>query len=372
MSRPRRKHLLTEALFSAVCLTAVLPLAAQDLLPPPDFSQPPVADASKKAGAAWTAWLHDDAGLERDALRLPMSEARGRLQRSFSEFLAYLDARKDYADKVGAFIENYRPETARGIPAVGIEPVNRDQLELLGVCLANLQSRLDSLRDAPEWAAIRRAVQADRSEVIALQGKLRDEIPVELPLSRPQAPRPLSGIVYRDSEARLRDVTKNLWSHYYQAVADAVAPGGKQLISSSAPPAAPETPEAPADSASVSRANPEKLVGTWEYPEHSQQFNGVEEPREVLLELAMDKGTLTGRYRASLADFDGSRSVDLRLVMVKDPKVAHDLTFNVKSMTADMAGQMKIELQDTKDPELMLVHIGIDGVPKGREIMIRR
>lgn len=374
MYRPRiRMNQLLIEVPLLLLLASAAPAPAQDLPKPPDFSQPAIASAAEKADAAWKAWIRGDRDLEREIFRLPMGEARSRLQRSLSAFIAYLDTRKDYADRVGSYIENYRPETARGAPVVGIEPVNRDELELLGQCIANLQSRLDNLRDSSDWPAIRRAVQSDRSDALDLQNKRRDEIPVELPLSRPQAPRPLSAIVYRDSERQLREVTQKLWTHYYQAVADAVEQkpsGSKALISSAVVPQS-ESEPAPA-AASPASGGLEKLVGAWEYAERSQQFNGVEEPHQVLLELSIEKGSLIGRYRASLSDFDGMRQVDLHLVMMKAPKGSRDLTFNVKTGGADVSGQLKIEAPDEKVSELVLVHVGVDGVPRGRETLVRR
>jgi hypothetical protein len=366
---------LTNAVL-AVWFTAVFGCSwlalAQELPQPPDFSQAPVTAAAAKSTAAWQEWIRGDRDLEREIFRLPMGEARARLQRSLSGFLAYTEARKAYAEAVALFIENYKPEVNR-TPAVGIEPVNRDQLELLGVCIGSLQTRLDALRDAAEWAAIRRAVQADRAEAIALQNKRRDEIPVELPLSRPQAPRPLSAIVYRDSERQLRETTEKLWTHYYQAMADAVEQkpsGSKPLISSAVAPA-PEMAAA-GDAASPAGIGIDKLAGTWEYAERSQQFNGVEEPRQVLLELSMNKGSLVGRYRGTLADFDGLHNVDLQLVMAKSAKGSRDLTFDAKSANADMSGQLRIEPPEAKGAELVLVHVGMNGVPRGRETMVRR
>ena len=56
--------------------------------------------------------------------------------------------------------------------------------------------------------------------------------------------RPLSLIVYRDSERQARELVERIWTHYYQALADAVdqKPGvSKSLVASITPPAAAES-----------------------------------------------------------------------------------------------------------------------------------
>jgi hypothetical protein len=285
---------------------------AQALPQAPDYSDRAIADSAEQASSAWKAWLMADRDLERDIANAPMTEARERIQRSFSAFLNYSDKRRIYGERVADFIEHYRPETAGRKPFVNVEIVNRDQLELLGISLSNVQARLDSLRDTPGWAAIRRTVQADRSDILALQNARRDEIPVELPIGPAAPTRPLSVIVYRDSERQARELVERIWTHYYQALVDEVerkSGTSRPLIASITPP---ESAPEPVPSAAAARiSGPDRVAGTWRYVEGSQQFNGVEEPRQVLLELFVEKGALTGRYRGAFTDFTGTPNVDV-------------------------------------------------------------
>src|SRR5580704_8980800 len=117
--------------------------------------------------------------------------------------------------------------------------------------------------------------------------------------------RPISSLVYENAERQSRESIQKLWTRYYQALVDSVEqkPGGSAPLLSTpakAPPAPGRSPEHP-------------LVGTWTYADGSQQFNGVAEPRQVVLELWIEKGALLGRYRAELQDFDGPKRVDLNL-----------------------------------------------------------
>jgi hypothetical protein len=100
MYRPPRPRI--EKAVLVLALAFIARASAQDLPQSPDYSQPPVADAAARADAAWKSWMRGDRDLEREVFKLPMGEARDRLQHSLSAFLAYLEARKAYADKVAA------------------------------------------------------------------------------------------------------------------------------------------------------------------------------------------------------------------------------------------------------------------------------
>jgi len=358
---------------AAVGLVSGAAAMAQTLPPAPDYSDSAVAEGSEQAANAWNAWLRGERDLEHDVLAAPMNEARDRIQRSFSGLLNYIDKRRIYGDRVATYIEIYRPETAGRKPPVTVEIVNRDQLELLGISLSLVQARLDGLRDTPVWATVRRAVQPDTSGSMSLQSARRDEIPVELPFSRATAPRPLSVIVYRDSEKQVRESVERIWTHYYQALVDAVdrkTVPPKALVSSITPP--PPTPEpAPAGSGpAISQVD--RLAGAWRYLESSQQFNGVDEPRQVLLELFVEKEALTGRYRGTLTDFNGPRNVDLRLQQVATVKGSNDIRLQYQIPELNQSGQIVIEGPSAGGVEVMVVHMDAVGIPKGREILVRR
>jgi hypothetical protein len=178
---------------AALCLAACSAVRAQDLAPAPDYSDSGVIEGSEQASNAWKTWMRGDRDLEKDVLAASMSDARDRVQRSFSALLVFVDKRRIYGERVASYIELYRPETAGRKPVVTLESVNRDQIQLLGLTLSLVQSRLDALRDTPVWVTVRRAVQADRSDILALQGSRREEIPIDLPLSGPSA-RPMPWI----------------------------------------------------------------------------------------------------------------------------------------------------------------------------------
>jgi hypothetical protein len=346
---------------------------AQKLPQAPDYSDGAIAESAEQANSAWNSWLVVDRDLEREVPNAPMTEARDRIQRSFSAFLNYSDKRRIYGERVAEYIEHYRPETAGRKPYVNVEIVNRDQLELLGISLSSVQARLDGLRDTPGWAAIRRAVQTDSSDIIALQNARRNEIPVELPLGTAVLPIPLSVIIYRDSERQARELVERIWTHYYQALVDGV----ERKAGTSRPLVASITPPAPAPEPTPSAAAPrisglDRVAGTWRYVEGSQQFNGVEEPRQVLLELFVEKGALTGRYRGTLTDFTGPHNVDVRLQQMTGVKGSNDIRLQYQNAEQNLSGQITLEGPGASGLDLMVVHMDAQGIPKGREILARR
>jgi hypothetical protein len=111
-------------------------------------------------------------------------------------------------------------------------------------------------------------------------------------------------------------------------------------------------------------------VGTWTYAEGSQQFNGVAEPKHVILELWMEKGFLVGRYRAELPDFDRSSIVDLSL---RGKPGSGRTVLEFHSSSPEAAGKIVLEGPGSGGMDLMLVR-SVEGapIPRGRELLTRR
>jgi hypothetical protein len=276
-----------------------------------------------------------------------------------------VDAHRAYADAVAGYIEAVRLQPRPNQAVVTTDAVYRDHIALLGLSLAILQEKLDALRVSNDWVAVRRAVQPGRTAALALQASRRDDMPVDLSLDSPDHPGSLNvmpAVVYRDAESKLMESVEKLWTSYYQALADAVEqrPSGSPPLvairgSGEAPP-----PVASAD------GNP--MAGSWTYVRGSQQFNGVGEPRDVLLELWVENGLLVGRYRAELPDFAGPRKVDIRL---HGPLAAgaNAQALDFESKDPDGAGQVALEYNPTRR-EIMFVRPAAQSIlPRGREVL---
>jgi hypothetical protein len=378
----------TAIALAVLCLIVCGPIAAyaQDGLRPPDFSQPDLAAAADEVGDAHKAWRLASRNLELEVFRLAMADARVRVQSALSAALHYIDQRQRYAEKVAGTIERYRVESTNRKPIVNVETVSRDEIDVLDANLTDLVAKLEVLRSSPqEWVRIRRGVQADQTAITALQSKLREDIPVDT-LFRPAPPKLVSAIVYRDGERQLHEVLQKTWVHYYQSVIDAVEqkPNGSaplvSSISGSLPPAtsgnnlsAPAAGPAPASAAPrADSPGLSLLAGSWGYIEGTQQFNGVSEPHQVLLELWMESGVLLGRYRAELPDFDGAKKVDLRL-RAKMGKGGQTI-LQIQSGDPVATGEFVIEDTGSGGLNLMLVRSVDAGgpIPRGRELLTRR
>jgi hypothetical protein len=220
-------------------------------------------------------------------------------------------------------------------------------------------------------------VQQERSDLLTLQASRREDITVDRPLDRARpVARTISPIVYTDSERQMRDALQKLWARYYQSLADAVEqkPAGSAPLMTRLPAntaVGAETAVAAETPNPASNNNP--LVGTWIYPEGSQRFNGVAEPRQVMLELWMEQGLLLGRYRAELPTFDGAtRHVDLKLQGRFAPD--RDQTLEFRSSDPETAGKVVIEGPGVTGLDLTLVRVVESGspIPRGRENLSRR
>jgi hypothetical protein len=338
----------------------------------PDFSQESVRFYASGLQDAWNKWFRRGKGLEDRAFRIPMSDARELARKSLGNYIDFLDSRRAYGQAVAAFMEKLSASPRATGPAVYLDVVCLDELGQLGSNLSALQSKLDDLRGSPQWIAIRAGVQADRDTILKLEGNLRAEYgPQDLSLSDFRNRLLMSSVAYRESEHKLLEALRRLWSDYYQALADAIEErpsGALTPIPSSGETAS--TPTAP-DKAALSGVSP--LVGVWAYVTGSLKFNGVAEPSSVLLELWMENGTLQGRYRAVLPDFSGDRKIDLRL-HASAASTPGSVTLLFKSTVPDAAGELIVEGPAEGGTELMLVRkIAAQGpIPRGREVLHRQ
>ena len=370
------------ALFGAAVVSQAGLLYGQDagkLSPPPDFSQPATAAAAQEVVATWTRWMRVGRESEQDVLRQPMGEARQSLQRRLGDFQDFLDSRRAYSEAVVAYLERSRVEPRPGQSVVTLAELCQDHVYELGMHLTALRAKLSALREFPEWTSVRRSVQPESDMAFKLQSERMSEMPVELSLVDSRPAEAVSLLVYRNLEREFMDQLGRLWTRYYQALADAVeqGPGGAAPLipvrSSVGAAGSPVPAVVVPNSAPPAQSSGNPLVGVWTYPERSQKFNGVAEPRNVLLELWIENGVLMGRYRAELPDFQTDRKVDLRLHGAIAPAGAPQaLYFELKDPVA--TGQIVLEGPGTGGLEIVVERRVPAGspIPRGRELLKRR
>ena len=331
----------------------------------PDFSQAAIASAAQESNEAWRNWDTSDRNLESQVFGLPMAVARDRIESAFSRILTYVEKRRLYNQAVLDYI------TARAA-RVSTAVVSADDNEQLGLSLMALGARLEALRSTPEWIDIRQAVVPDRSRILSLEDARRDDIRVSPGLESSRPANGMSVVAYVDSEEQLRDALKKLWTDYYQSLADAVErPLGRSTpLSPTAEVRRQETLSATGQIA-MPRGADSPLAGIWVYKEGSQQFNGVAEPHQVILELWMEHGILVGRYRAELSDFDQLRTIDLTLR--GKPGAGRTQTLEFRSRQPEASGAIVLEGPGATGVDVMLVRtVGNNApIPRGRERLTR-
>lgn len=351
-------------LVCAACGAVRLPAdESHRLAAPPGFSQANIAARADEVVRAAEQWDRSDQKLEQRIFRLPMSEAREQLRASLTAFLDFLAARSSYAETVAVYLDSR--SLAGSLSGVPDSAVCQDEIGTLGSSLAALQARLTALRDSPQWLVIRRSLREPDREALERQSALRARLDITvLPSSRHPSP-VISPPAYRDAQRALTETLRRLWTAYYQALADAVEQKPTlPLIPLRHPEGVPQgTPAA--------RLADRQSVELWTYVEGSQQFNGVAEPKHVMLELWTENGSLMGRYRAELPGFRGTQTVDLRLRGV--PSTGPSQTLNIQSKDPDAAGQIVLERAGFMGA-LMLVRMvpARSSVPRGRELLRRQ
>ncbi len=365
--RASKRHVLPLAM---ALLGGTLQAQEAVLEAPPDYAQPLIAASAEKVAGAWVQWSQAVKGLEERAFQLPMADARLLVQQALAAYLDFLDSRRTYNQALSTHIEKQRAAAPRGEPVVTQSAVYQDQVVLLGVNLNMLQSKLEALRNSADWVAMRRNVRPERDEVGKLQDLRRSQIPPDFSFGN-SAPAPvISPLAYLDSESQVSAALRKLWTRYYQLLIDSV----EQRPSGSSPlvpvRAGAGGSLAGAQARPPSSQNP--MTGVWTYLEGSQEFNGVGEPRRVILEFWMENGELLGRYRAVLPDYAGDRNVDLRL-RVPPGSAGGTLTLEFESKDPEAKGQLVIE-RLTGAADLMLVRpAGTQSpIPRGRELLHRR
>lgn len=375
MPRSRRYKTWRSIIVLAIALLACCSSTAQEPQASPTFSEDSIIGPAATVSRAWGVWRQQDRGLEQKIFRLPMADARTILQQSLGSYLNYLDARRAYADAVARYIDKLRDDPRPNQPIVAADAVYLNEIEVMGVNMAALQERLAALKENPDWIEIRRAVQAESSRLLSLQSARRAEVPLDLSLHRSQTVAPISSVVFRNAEREMVQAQEDLWKRYYQALIDSIEQrphGGVPLVAVLSSPAA-QPGRATAAPAVLPQAPQDPIVGSWTYIEGSEEFNGIAEPRQVLLEIRIEDGTLFGRYRADLPGFSGIRKVDLRLrAAYMRGRPEQTLIFESKDPVA--TGNIVLEGPAAGGAELMLVRVVPAGspIPGGRELLRKR
>jgi hypothetical protein len=346
---------------AALCAAGLPGQEPQRLPPPPGFLQEGVAARADDVVRAWGKWERTDRKLEQRILPLPMAEAREQLRRSLGAYLDFLAARGAYAESVAAYID--RESSARANLSLPEDAACQDQIGVLGANLAALQERLGGLRGSSDWLAIRRGVQEQNNQALKLQAGLREnlDVPAQSANGRPAAG--ILALAYRDSEREIAETLRRLWTAYYQALADAVE-------QKATPPLTLLRPDGAHPGAPTAQSNEGPPVDVWIYVAGSLQFNGVAEPKRVLLELWTENGLPLGRYRAELPDFHGVKTVDIRL---RGARSGGAQTFQIESKDPAAVGQIVLERSDSSE-ELILTRVvpARSSIPRGRELLRRR
>lgn len=362
---------------------------------------PDIAVAEAEYRDAQEAWLRNDPNLEKDLFKASPEEVRLRIRREASLRDTVMVKKAAYLELLiqrlqGSLSTMQQVSSAGDIPTDALKrDLEGQQMRILGD-----QERLEALmRDLPEgdeYFLVRRAIEAEHSDLISLQnnialrirsldsaGKAQDAIRAAAADSLSQKLEAILKIWDQERTSTVRQRTS--WAQLYRTMEETINPRASADGTKSSGGAVSPASGTPNKKEDVSRAkilSPSRkadvkppgvssgLVGAWVYRSEPGAWSGYGEPDMVTLELRGDGGTLRGTYTARIPVRSGLHNVQLSLE--GSAQTATSAHFRWKSQVPVCEGE--IELRLASDGRLFVERTRSDDgyVPRGMEILHRR
>lgn len=347
-----------------------------------------MAVAESEYRDAQEAWLKNDPNLEQDLYKRNREEIRGRIRRAAALRDDVMVKKEVY---LGLLVKRFDDLGHRlsglGDAKIPAEQLKKD-LEQEQSRLLNEQERLEALiRDLPpgdEYSLVRRAMEAERTDLVGLQNSVALRIrSLDKMGATQQAAADLSrgdGLeqkigelkqIWEDERARAVRA-RATWAHYYQALSQSLdakpAPASVEpandrprALAPLPPPASAQTPSA---TASV------VLMGSWVYRSQPGAWVGYGEPESVTLQIQRTGDRIEGRYVARLPGRGETRILDLLLqgTLLSDREARVQWT----SQRPAAHGEMSLKLG--ADGRLLVQRLNSDDsyIPRGMEVLLRQ
>jgi hypothetical protein len=351
---------------------------------------PNMAVAESEYRDALEAWLRNDPNLEQDLYRRSREEMRTRIHRAASLRDDAMSKKEVYLGFLAGHFEDIRARLA--IPAAGGIPVEQIKrgLEQERARLRAEQERLESLiQDGPQGDEYRRTMEAEKSDLIALQNT------VDL---RMRSLERIGASQRADAETDAEALGEKLdeigrvwasehdravrerasWVRYYKDLEDSLShntdaggphPAGRRTSRSrdgNNPSAQPAAATQPASMSGRLRT----MDGAWVYASRPGAWTGFGEPQSVQLELKRDGTDIEGTYVARLPGLRDMRQLNLsfhgRLLSAREAKVQW------VSQRPVAHGEMELKLGS--DGRLLVQRLSSDDsyIPTGMEVLLPR
>jgi hypothetical protein len=287
----------------------VAPVAAQSVRLVPN-----IAVAETEYRDAREAWLRNDPNLVQDLYSAPPAEMRKRIEREavlrddvMSKKAVYFDFLVKRFDEIRTRLAGVKGGT---VPVAQVtSDLQAEQSRLLAE-QESVEARLADIPPGDEYTLVRRAMEAEKADLIQLQnnvamrihwlGKIGQEAQTSAQSDSLGAK--LDELTKTWEDERQRAIRSRAeWAKYYRDLERSL---DDKTPSTSSRPAAPGRPiavEAPG------------IAGTWIYRSQPGAWNGFGEPLAVLLQIQTVGNRVEGVYSARLPSRDGIRDITLTL-----------------------------------------------------------
>jgi hypothetical protein len=347
------------------------------------------------------AWLKNDPGLAGDLFKGDPEDVRRRIHKAAALRDDAMAKQQTYLQLVIERLQDTRRRLTQASQGAIPTAAFKKDLESQQSRVLDEQERVEGLlRDLPEgdeYLLVRRALNEDRSNLVALQndvavrirflestGKAQEAIQAAAPAdSLAQKFDDLLKIWDEESAGAVRQRSK--WADLYKAMEtslDQKEPAKKGSPNKGGGANTPkggkeedENPNAPVVPLAVVKASAPLVIragmaGTWTYRSQLGAWTGYGEPEAVTLELDRKGGEWIGVYTARLPGRSGVRGV--RLALAGAPQSEGSVRLRWKSQTPAAEGEMEIRLSG--DGRLLVERALSDDsyIPRGMEVLLRQ
>lgn len=340
---------------------------------------PDLAIAESEYRDAQEAWLKNDPNLERDLFKANPNDIRRRIRRAASLRDDVMVKKEVYLSSLVKRFDDVKTrllETKDAhLPTDQLKAsLNREQTRLLSE-----QERLElQIRDLPpgdEYALLRRSMEAERNDLVALQNNVALRI---RSMDRAGAAQDAAASFADPLEKNLEELgkfwkgereravrTRASWARLYQSMEGAIdAKSGPEVKSKTklAPNASPAAP------IPVIVPGSRGMTGAWFYRSQPGAWIGFGEPDSVLLQLHKNGDLVDGIYLAKLPGRGDTRFLSLAL----QGRLLSDRQARVQwsSQRPPAHGEMMLKLG--LDGRLLVQRLNSNDsyIPKGMEVLL--
>jgi hypothetical protein len=365
--------------------------------------EPDLAVAQAEFLDAEQTWLKNDPHLESDLYKYKPEVVKPRIRRAAAMRDDVMQKKEVYLGIMVSRLDAIRARAATSrsahLPTKELkEELLQEQARLL-TQQDNLDGRIKELPEGDEYLLVRRAMEAERTDLISLQNNVamrihgldkfekgqQAEEDMEKSGALDKNFADISSVWKMERDQAIR--ARATWAKYYTDLEKSLgnpAPADKKLVKPSTTPPKPsaellntqplaaERGVAAALGKSVATVNraADSFAGAWEYRSGQGAWVGFGEPDYVYLQLKLVAGHIEGNYSARLPGRDDMRLVSLALE--GDPVSETQATMTFASEEPHATGEMSLKIGPDRRLLVERLRSNDSYIPAGMEVLLPR